>query len=118
MRKKEDFEKRITETASISLKKTIPFGIEDYLRHHIKNLGLRGWTRLNKEFMMFKTKKSEKEFDDFVWNSILKEMNINQREYSKEIRKWLAEKKILPNLEKKSDIKECQEYLENEEYNK
>ena len=92
VKRKNDWELRRVHTASISLKKTISLPLESEMSFFVSQLNLGGYTQLNKEFILFKCKQTEKEFEKNLIDFILNKMNIKEREYSREFRRFLANK--------------------------
>lgn len=115
VKKKEDWEKKGRETASISLKKTISFSLGAEIEHFVNLLDLGGYTELNKEFLASRCNKSKKEFEKYIVELILKEANIEERKYSEEFRLFLAIK-IRDLVKTKEQKLRWENFIKNREY--
>lgn len=115
MRKKNEWERRKTYSASIGLKKTVGLSIEDEIDHFRKILGLGGLTELYKKFLLERLNLKESEFDNWIINLIHKEAKIEKGRNSEEFRKFLA-MLILENSQKKEQKTRWENYVKSKEY--
>lgn len=115
MRKKEEWEKREIKSASFSLKNPKSLFIDRELITLSSMSGFRGWTDINKEFLIKESNLNEKDFEELVWKFILEKANIKEREYAKKFRKFLAEK-IMKENKREEVQKRMKDYVEKEQY--
>lgn len=113
--KKEFWEKRKPESASLSLKKTISISMEEELNHFRSLFSLGGLTQVYKEFLLERANLNEKQFDEKVIKYALSLANIEERNNSLEFRKWLSNK-ILQNTKTKEQKERWTQYVEKQEY--
>jgi len=115
MKKKEEWEKREIKSASLSLKKTKSLFVDRELIDLGAMVGLGGYSELNKEFLAKECNQNEKEFEEGIWNFILKNANIKDGEYAGKFRKFLAEK-IESESKRDEQKKRMKFYVQEKEY--
>lgn len=120
MRRKEPYQRRTPMSLGLSLKQGFSVSLEPemnpYLMAEQIKTNLPGFTELNKKFLCERINVNEKEFDKMIRDIILQKARLTQRgDYSKEFRKFIAEKILEMDLTK--PLKErWRRYLEQEEY--